>query len=302
VLVEVVFDWAGNVGTTTWWDGQIVGAYAQDDAGQIELIVPRDPGSAGQAGLQAEAERLGDWLDGEKVTALYKSPLVTWEAPRSPSPRHPAAYQRRSRGMGHAVPARPIAGRRSPIQAPFDGDDSHYALLIYCDEDTGDSDREREASRGAVHRDPLRTAGTWRARQGPAGYGPAGVDAAPGGVGVGVVEDVAGPVPVRDWQHEHCAAAHVVDADPGLAVGRWTTTGRLRCRRWRGGIELRGRLSLAPIKITSGSQVGRSSPAFPSSGSRAGSAISRGNPCAAGPRARPGRLGGVDPPGARSTE
>jgi len=23
--------------------------------------------------------------------------------------------------MGHAVPARPIAGRRSPIQAPFDG-------------------------------------------------------------------------------------------------------------------------------------------------------------------------------------
>ena len=79
MLVEVVFDWAGNVGTTTWWDGQIVGAYAQDDAGQIELIVPRDPGSAGQAGLQAEAERLGDWLDGEKVTALYKSPLVTWD-------------------------------------------------------------------------------------------------------------------------------------------------------------------------------------------------------------------------------
>jgi len=47
-----------------------------------------------------------------------------------------------------------------------------------------------------------------------------GVDAAPGGVGVGVVEDVAGPVPVRDWQHEHRTAAHVVDADPGAVVGR----------------------------------------------------------------------------------
>ena len=74
-----VFDWAGNCGTTAWWDGQIVGAYVQDDAGQIELIVPGDPGPAGRAALQAEAERLGGWLDGEKVPALYKSPVVTWD-------------------------------------------------------------------------------------------------------------------------------------------------------------------------------------------------------------------------------
>jgi len=78
-FAPAVFDWAGNVGTTAWWDGQIVGAYVQDDAGQIELIVPRDPGPAGRAALQAEAERLGGWLDGEKVSALYKSPLVTWD-------------------------------------------------------------------------------------------------------------------------------------------------------------------------------------------------------------------------------
>jgi hypothetical protein len=37
----------------------------------------RDSGPAGRAALQAEAERLGDWLDGDKVSALYKSPLVT---------------------------------------------------------------------------------------------------------------------------------------------------------------------------------------------------------------------------------
>jgi hypothetical protein len=78
-FAPAVFDWAGNVGTTAWWDGQIVGAYVQDDAGQIKLIVPRDPGPAGRAALQAEAERLGDWLDGENVSALYKSPLVTWD-------------------------------------------------------------------------------------------------------------------------------------------------------------------------------------------------------------------------------
>jgi hypothetical protein len=78
-FAPAVFDWAGNVGTTAWWDGQIVGAYLQDDAGKIELIVPRDPGPAGRAALQAEAGRLGDWLDGEKVPALYKSPLITWD-------------------------------------------------------------------------------------------------------------------------------------------------------------------------------------------------------------------------------
>jgi hypothetical protein len=76
---SAIFDWSGNCGTTAWWDGRIVGAYVQDDAGRIELIVPRDPGPAGRAALQAEAKRLEDWLDGEKVTALYKSPLVTWD-------------------------------------------------------------------------------------------------------------------------------------------------------------------------------------------------------------------------------
>ena len=76
---SAIFDWSGNCGTTAWWDGKIVGAYVQDDAGRLELIVPRDPGRAARAALRAEAGRLGDWLDGEKVTALYKCPLVTWD-------------------------------------------------------------------------------------------------------------------------------------------------------------------------------------------------------------------------------
>ncbi|MGW1680314.1 winged helix DNA-binding domain-containing protein [Saccharopolyspora sp. NPDC002376] len=74
-----VFDRSGNCGTTAWWDGRIVGAYVQDDAGRIELIVPENPGPTARAALQAEAERLEDWLDGEKVSTLYKSPLITWD-------------------------------------------------------------------------------------------------------------------------------------------------------------------------------------------------------------------------------
>ena len=76
---SAIFNWSGNSGTTAWWDGQIVGAYVQDDAGRIQLTVAsdRDPGPAGRSALHVEAQRLGDWLDGCKVTALYKSPLVT---------------------------------------------------------------------------------------------------------------------------------------------------------------------------------------------------------------------------------
>jgi hypothetical protein len=78
-FAPAIFDWAGNCGTTAWCDGQIVGAYVQDDSGRVELIVPHSPATGARAALEVEAKRLEDWLDGEKVTALYKSPLVTWD-------------------------------------------------------------------------------------------------------------------------------------------------------------------------------------------------------------------------------
>jgi hypothetical protein len=85
---SAIFDWSGNCGTTAWYDGRIVGAYVQDDTGRIELIGPADPGRAGRSALQAEAKRLEEWLCGEKVSALYKSPLVTWDrTARSPGRR-----------------------------------------------------------------------------------------------------------------------------------------------------------------------------------------------------------------------
>jgi hypothetical protein len=76
-----IFDWSGNCGTTAWWNGKIVGAYVQDHSGRVELILPNNPGRAGRLGLNVEAKRLEDWLDGERVTAAYKSPLITRERP-----------------------------------------------------------------------------------------------------------------------------------------------------------------------------------------------------------------------------
>jgi hypothetical protein len=79
---SAIFDWSGNCGTTAWWNGQIVGAYVQGDAGRVELVLGRDPGRAGRAALHAEAQRVEEWLDGEKVNALYKSPITTGDRDR----------------------------------------------------------------------------------------------------------------------------------------------------------------------------------------------------------------------------
>jgi hypothetical protein len=76
-FAPAAFDQAANAGTTAWWNGQIVGAYAQDEVGQIELVVPRDPGRVGRAALDAEARRLAVWLDGQKVSAQRPASVRT---------------------------------------------------------------------------------------------------------------------------------------------------------------------------------------------------------------------------------
>lgn len=75
-FVPAIFDRTGNCGTTAWWNGEIVGAYVQDDAGRVELVIGRDPGPVGRSALESEAARLGLWLDGERVNAAYKSPII----------------------------------------------------------------------------------------------------------------------------------------------------------------------------------------------------------------------------------
>ena len=55
---------------------KVVGAYIQDEAGRIELMLGRDAGRSGGAALRAEARRLEEWLGGETVRAQYKSPMT----------------------------------------------------------------------------------------------------------------------------------------------------------------------------------------------------------------------------------
>lgn len=69
----MLFDTNGNAGTTAWWDGRIVGCWAQDPDGVVVLNLLEDVGSDGRAALEAEAARLSSWLDGQRVSTVYPS-------------------------------------------------------------------------------------------------------------------------------------------------------------------------------------------------------------------------------------
>jgi hypothetical protein len=75
-LTPLVFDANGNAGTTAWWDGRIVGCWTQDRDGVVRVVTADRLPSAATSALEAEAERLTAWLDGEIVTTVYKSALM----------------------------------------------------------------------------------------------------------------------------------------------------------------------------------------------------------------------------------
>jgi len=69
----MLFDTNGNAGTTAWWDGRIVGCWAQDPDGVVVLNLLEDAGSDARTALDAEAERLTAWLGGRRVSTVYPS-------------------------------------------------------------------------------------------------------------------------------------------------------------------------------------------------------------------------------------
>ncbi|TWS18004.1 winged helix DNA-binding domain-containing protein [Tsukamurella asaccharolytica] len=75
-FATAIYDSAGNAGTTAWWDGRIVGAYTQEDDGTVALVLPPGTPRAARKALDAEAARLQEWLAGERVNSLYKSPIT----------------------------------------------------------------------------------------------------------------------------------------------------------------------------------------------------------------------------------
>ena len=71
-----LFDRTGNVGPTLWWDGRIVGGWAQDRDGQIVCRFLEDAGSEAVAAADAAAERLAGILGPVRLTARTRG--MTW--------------------------------------------------------------------------------------------------------------------------------------------------------------------------------------------------------------------------------
>jgi Winged helix DNA-binding domain len=71
-----LFDRSGNIGPTAWWDGRIVGGWAQRGDGEIAVRLLEDAGAEAAAAIAAEAERLRAWIgSGARITPRFRTPL-----------------------------------------------------------------------------------------------------------------------------------------------------------------------------------------------------------------------------------
>ncbi|GIG56250.1 hypothetical protein Lfu02_06220 [Longispora fulva] len=70
-----LFDRSGNIGPTVWWNGRIVGGWAQRPDGELRWRLLADPGAAARAAIEVEAARLSGWLGDVRVTPSFRTPL-----------------------------------------------------------------------------------------------------------------------------------------------------------------------------------------------------------------------------------
>ena len=70
-----VFDRAGNIGPTLWWDGEIVGSWAVTSGGEVRTALVADRGSEARNAIARAADRLRVRLEGAVVTPAVRTPL-----------------------------------------------------------------------------------------------------------------------------------------------------------------------------------------------------------------------------------
>ncbi|MER5965158.1 winged helix DNA-binding domain-containing protein [Streptomyces sp. NPDC002057] len=70
-----LYDRSGNIGPTVWWNGRIVGGWAQRPDGGIAHRLLTDVGAAAERAIGAEAARLAEWVGDVRVTPRFRTPL-----------------------------------------------------------------------------------------------------------------------------------------------------------------------------------------------------------------------------------
>ena len=72
---KALFDTNGNAGPTVWWDGRIVGGWAQRKSGEVVLRFLEDAGADAVAAAEEQAARLQEWLGPARITPRFRTPL-----------------------------------------------------------------------------------------------------------------------------------------------------------------------------------------------------------------------------------
>jgi hypothetical protein len=72
---KALFDTNGNAGPTLWWDGRVVGGWAQRKSGEVVLRFLEDAGAEAVAAAAEQAARLQEWLGPVRVTPRFRTPL-----------------------------------------------------------------------------------------------------------------------------------------------------------------------------------------------------------------------------------
>ncbi|MEV6398542.1 winged helix DNA-binding domain-containing protein [Streptomyces sp. NPDC051907] len=74
-LVPLLFDTAGNGGPAVWFNGEIVGAWAQRRDGEVVWRLLADRGAEARRTVEAEAARLQSWLAEHRLVVSFPAPL-----------------------------------------------------------------------------------------------------------------------------------------------------------------------------------------------------------------------------------
>ncbi|MFF5978579.1 winged helix DNA-binding domain-containing protein [Streptomyces olindensis] len=72
-----LFDRSGNVGPTVWWNGRVIGGWAQRPDGKItwRILDEEGVGRETRRAVETAAERLSGWVGTTRITPRFRTPL-----------------------------------------------------------------------------------------------------------------------------------------------------------------------------------------------------------------------------------
>ncbi|MEV6169709.1 winged helix DNA-binding domain-containing protein [Streptomyces sp. NPDC051954] len=76
-LRPALFDRSGNVGPTVWWNGRVIGGWAQRADGEIvwRVLDGEGIGREAETAIETESERLRGWVGTTRITPRFRTPL-----------------------------------------------------------------------------------------------------------------------------------------------------------------------------------------------------------------------------------